>query len=171
MQEWCLQLFIVLQTFILQLYPGKYRFIHKVTATLLQPPRFEIPNQTPEAWVSRKNISALPAAVMDGVGIKRSSCCFNVQSITSKPALLSPPGLGLLRFLSIRLHQVETYQPFTWCTVHLRHVFDLLIYEIREVHVYILIYILEAIWIFFLQAFKLCDIVACYLAPRLINDV
>lgn len=62
-------------------------------------------------------------AVLKRFGMKRTCCCFNVQSITSKSGLLSSTGPGILQFISIFLHleyQVETHQPLTGCTVQLQ---------------------------------------------------
>lgn len=63
------------------------------------------------------------SAVMNRIGMKRTCCCFNVQSITSKSGLLSSTGPGILQFISIFLdleYQVETHQPLTGCTLQLQ---------------------------------------------------
>lgn len=116
LREWLLQHFIVLQTFILQLYPGKKslfptKLLHCSLNTQIRPQKHE--------HLERRFAFFPACAVMDRTGTKRSSCCFNVQSITSKSALSSLTGLGILQVISIFLYleyQVEIYQPFMWCS-------------------------------------------------------
>lgn len=116
LQEWRLQHFIVPQRFIL--HPEK-KFYSQLTPN---------PNCHTAATFKSNPVSIniykayLPfsaTAVMNRIGMKRTCCCFNVQSITSKSGLLSSTGPGILQFISIFLHleyQVEKHQPLTGCT-------------------------------------------------------